>query len=343
MTIAPPRSASRAPAVVARAARALDPRSVSGYVVRRVLQALLVVWAAFTVTFVILYLLPGDPVSVLIGTETYIPEEQIQELRVYYGLDRPVIVQYLLQLGNLLRGNLGYSIQNGAPVLDSILEVLPETLKLSLVALILAIALAAGIAILSVGTRHRWLRSLLLALPPLGVSLPTFWVGLLLIQLLSFQFPVFPAVGNMGFASLVLPALTLAIPTSAGLAKVFAQSLEDAWAEPYIDTARAKGVSWNRRLIVHAARNALLPVVTLLAITIASLLAGSVVTETVFSRTGIGRLTELAVTSQDTPVVQGLVLLTAAIFAITNLAVDLLYPLLDPRVVLHRTSEGGDA
>ncbi|MFD6518024.1 ABC transporter permease [Rhodococcus sp. NPDC060176] len=306
------------------------------YFLARVVRAIGVVWAAFTVAFVILYLLPGDPVTILLGTDSYIDPAKVEALRSQYRLDDPLLAQYSAQLFNVLRGDLGTSIQNGAPVSSAILTALPETLKLSFAALFLAVLLAVSIAFASTYTRANWLRRLLLSIPPLGVALPTFWVGLLLIQVFSFHFAVLPAVGNAGLDSLVLPAITLALPTSAGLAKVFAQGLDYAWSQPYIDTAKAKGVSRRRILFSHAAKNALLPASTLLAITFGNLLAGAVVTETVFSRVGIGRLTESAVAAQDTPTVQGLVLLVALIFALLSLATDLVLPLLDPRIQVRR-------
>ncbi len=176
------------------------------------------------------------------------------------------------------------------------------------------------------------MRTLLLALPPLGVSLPTFWVGLLLIQFFSFRISIFPALGNEGLASLVLPSVTLAVPVSASIAQVLARGLRTALAEPYVETARAKGASRARVHLRHAFRNATIPALTIVGVIVGNLLAGAVVVETVFSRVGIGRLTVTAVNGQDIPLVQGLVLLAAAVFVATNLVVDLLYPVVDPRI-----------
>ncbi|WP_159499894.1 ABC transporter permease [Microbacterium sp. 18062] len=305
------------------------------YALGRLGQALFVLWAAFTVSFIILYVLPGDAVTVLLGTETYIDPAEIERLRQHYGLDQPAHVQYFVQLGNVLRGDLGVSIQTGASVVGTLLGALPETLILTLTALTLAIAAAAGIAFAAAYTRSPRLRQTILSLPPLGVSVPTFWIGLTLLQLFSFRLPLFPAIGNAGLASLVLPAVTLAIPTSAALAKVFAQGLDHAGRQPFVDAARARGTRRVDVLFRHVAKNALLPSVTLLAVTVGGLLAGSVVTETVFSRVGIGRVAFTAVTAQDLPVVQGVVILAAGVFALANLVTDLLYPVLDPRVSLR--------
>ncbi|ABS02428.1 ABC transporter permease [Kineococcus radiotolerans] len=310
---------------------------LAGYVARRLGQAVVVLWAAFTVTFAILYLLPSDPVSIMLaggrgGEQTAVDPAQVAALRAEHGLDDPLPVQYLHALWRTLHLDFGNSIQNGAPVSALIADALPQTALLAAAAGALALVAGVATAFLGTWTRRGWLRTALLALPPLGVSLPTFWVGLLLVQLLSFRVPVFPALGGEGLAALVLPAVTLAVPVSASIAQVLARSLRTALAEPYVDTARAKGASRARVHLRHALRNATIPTLTVGGIVVGNLLAGAVVVETVFSRVGIGRLTVTAVNGQDIPLVQGLVLLAAAVFVVTNLVVDLLYPVLDPRL-----------
>ncbi|WP_432493072.1 ABC transporter permease [Kineococcus gypseus] len=311
--------------------------ALPGYVARRLGQAVLVLWAAFTVTFAVLYLLPSDPVSIMLaggqgGEQSDVDPARVAALRAELGLDDPLPVQYAEALWRTLHLDLGSSVQNGAPVTTLIGEALPQTALLAAAAFALAVLLGTSVALLSAWSRSARLRALLLALPPLGVSLPTFWVGLLLVQLLSFRFPVFPALGNAGAASLVLPAVTLAVPVSALLAQVLARSLRGALAEPYVETARAKGASRGRVLLRHALRNAVIPTLTVAGVVVGNLLAGAVVVETVFSRVGVGRLTVSAVEAQDIPVVQGLVLLASTVFVLTNLLVDLLYPVLDPRL-----------
>ncbi|WP_116950906.1 ABC transporter permease [Jiangella endophytica] len=310
------------------------------YLARRLAQAVFVLWAAFTVAFALLYLLPSDPVAIMLdsgGEGTFVDPEQRAELTARYGLDEPVHVQYLTMLADAARGDFGVSISTGAPVRSMIVEALPETLELAGTALVLALVLGAGTALAATYTRRPWLRQLLLALPPLGVSVPTFWTGLLLLQLVSFRWGLLPAMGDDGVRALVLPAITLALPTAAVIAQVLAKSLALTWSEPYIGTARAKGVSRSGILLGHAARNAAIPVLTLVGVTVGNLVAGSVIVETVFSRAGIGRLTQAAVGAQDIPVVQGLVVLAAVIFVVVNLAVDLVYPLVDPRITRART------
>ena len=308
------------------------------YVLRRVAAALVVLLAAFTVTFVVLYLLPSDPASIMLDAGTGgagVDPAQADALRERLGLDRSPVQQYLQALGSAATGDLGTSFASGAPVVTLIGQALPETARLTGFALLLAVVGGLALASWASWTRSSRLRGVLLALPPLGVAVPTFWVGLVLLQLFSFRLPVFPAVGNQGFASLVLPAVTLAIPLSATIAQVLAQGMRTAWAAPYVETALAKGATRTRVQLRHVTRNAALPALTLLGVIVGNLLAGAVVVETVFSRQGFGRLVQSAVTSQDIPVVLGLVLVAALVFVVVNLLVDLAYPLLDPRTGPH--------
>jgi peptide/nickel transport system permease protein len=223
-------------------------------------------------------------------------------------------------------------VQNGVPVTHLLSQALPTTAELAAGAMLLAVVLGSAVALLGSWTRRGWLRQLLLSLPSLGVSAPTFWVGLVLVQLLSFRWRVFPAFGDEGFSSLMLPSVTLALPGAALIAQVLAKSLRTALAEPYVQTALAKGASRRRVLFGHAVRNASISPLTLVGIMVGNLLAGAVVVETVFARAGIGRETAAAVTAQDIPVVQGVVVLGAVTFVLTTLAVDLVLPLLDPRL-----------
>jgi peptide/nickel transport system permease protein len=306
---------------------------MSRYVARRLGQAVFVLWAAFTVSFVVLYALPSDPVAIMSGGDaTDIPPAQLDALRQEYGLDLPLWRQYLDQLGDVLHGDLGRSVQNHRPVTSLIGEALPATIQIAAAGLVLAIVGGAAVALAATFTRHRWLQQTLLSLPPVGVAVPSFWVGLLLLQQFSFHWRWFPAVGNEGWRSVVRPAVTLALPTGAQIAQLLAKSMQQTLHEPYIDTARSKGASRTRVHLRHALRNAALPALTMSGLLVGALLAGTVVTETVFSRTGLGRLTSTSVGTQDIPVVQGLVLFGAGVFVVVNLAVDLLYPLLDPRI-----------
>lgn len=305
------------------------------YLVRRIVQAVFVLWAAFTLSFVILYLLPGDAVLTKLGSAEggiSASPAQIAQARAQYGLDDPVLVQYGKRLLAALHGDFGTSVATGDSATRMVVSALPPTLAVTGLALVLAVFFGGGIALLGTYTRFRVLGQLLASLPPVGISLPTFWVGLVLIQIFSFQLRWLPALGSQGFESLVLPAITLALPTSAVIGQVLAKSLRTQLAEPYIETAKAKGASRLRVHFGHALRNAAVPALTLVGVVAGQLVAGSVVTETVFSRDGIGRVTASAVTAQDIPVVQAVIVLAAFFFVTVNLIVDLLYPVFDPRI-----------
>ena len=312
------------------------------YLGRRLVQAVFVLWAAFTLGYGVLFLLPSDPVDIMLsgGTsgQSQATPEQIAALKAEYGLDQPIPVQYGRALWSALHGDFGNSVQNGVSVSHSILEALPETLKLT--ALAFVISLLFGLAIAFGGTYPRWplVRQAVLAIPPVAVSLPTFWVGLMLVQVVSFQWRLLPAIGNDGFESLILPAVTLAIPIGTMIGQVLARSILTALDEPYVETALAKGASRARVHLKHVLRNASIPAMTVAAAWAGQLLAGSVVVETVYSRSGIGRLVVDAVGNQDIPLVQGLVVLSAVAFVAVNLIVDLLYPLVDPRVTSARVT-----
>lgn len=314
------------------------------YLGRRVLQALFVVWAAYTVTFVILYALPSDPVSLIIGPDANdYTTAQLDALRAEYGLDRPLVVQYLAGLAGIVTGDLGTSYGNGRPVAEVVGEAIWPTVQIAALGLALAVLGGTAVAVAANATRRRWLANLLLALPPLGVAVPAFWFGLMLIQWFSFALPIFPAMGDRTPATLVLPAITLALPTGAMLAQLLSKSLATTLREPYIDTVWAKGAGRARVHLGHALRNAALPAFTMLGLIVGQLLGGTVVTETVFSRPGVGRVAAAAVESQDVPVVLAVVLFAATAFALANLVVDLVYPIIDPRIVTggaRRTASG---
>lgn len=309
---------------------------MSRYVLSRIGQAVLVLWAAYTVTFVILYLLPSDPVAIMLSANNIevdsLTAEQRDAAVARLGLDRPVWEQYLGMLGAALRGDFGVSFAKQIPVSELLAQRLPATVTLSAVAvgfaLVGGVVTAFGATLLPRGRVASFVRRL----PAAGVSVPNFWIGLLLIQVFAFTLGWFPAMGSDGWQSYVLPAVTMAIPTAAVLAQVLIRSFDDTLDEPYIATARAKGLSRFAVQVRHAFRNAALPTLTILGLLVGATVTGSIVVETVFSRHGVGRLAQESVLAQDIPVVQAIVVLAAAAFVVVNLIVDLLYPLLDPRI-----------
>lgn len=310
------------------------------YIARRVGQGLVVLWAAYTISFLVLYLLPGDAAALFAGgaDQEAVDPELVARLRAELGLDRPLWEQYLTALGRALVGDFGTSTQTGRPAADLLGEALPPTLTLTGFAFVLSAALGAVLALAASLTRIAWLRNLLFSLPPIGVSIPVFWIGLLLLQAFSFQLRLFPAMGDDGFVSLVLPAVTIAIPSGAFIAQLLSRSLRSTLAQPYVEVVRAKGAGETRVQFGHALRNAVIPTLTMGGVLVGGLLSGAVVTETVFSRLGIGRLVVTAVNNRDVPVVQIVVVFAALVFVVANLIVDLVYPLVDRRITLARTA-----
>lgn len=306
------------------------------YVLQRVFQAVFVLWGAYTITYAILYLLPSDQLGLMLAASNVdihsLTPQQLDEARVYYGLDRGPIEQYLYLMGQLLQGNLGNSLSMNQPVADLLAARFAETLKLAILAVTLSILGGGGFAYLVTLLHWQAMRDFLGRMPAVGLSVPVFWTGLLLIQIFSFTLGWFPPMGNNGWKSLILPAVTLAIPSAAIYAQVLLRGFADSWHEPYIVTARAKGLSRSAIQWRHITRNAALPVLTLIGLQIGHTVSGTVLVETVFNRTGLGRLAQEAVLRQDVPVVLSLVAVSAAFFVLINLIVDLLYPLLDPRI-----------
>lgn len=293
---------------------------------KRVGQSVLVLWVAFTASYLLLQALPGDSILIKFqNPELGLSPQQIAEIREYYDAGG-----YIHTLLGFVRGDFGYSVETGTPVIERLAEGLPSTGLLASLAFVLAVVLAFAIAFASAYSSR--LRGVLLAIPSLFVSVPAFWLGILLIQIFSFRLRLVPVIGGSEVQQLILPVLTLAVPISAPIAQVLARSLDQVSTQPFVGVVAAKGASRSWILWRHMARNALLPTLTVAGLTFGELIAGSVVTETVFGRNGVGRLTEQAVNAQDTPVLLAVVVLATTVFVLVNLIVDLLYPVLDPRL-----------
>lgn len=309
------------------------------YVLRRLGGALLVLALAFTVAYILLAALPGDAVLARYGNpDLGLTAAQLAEIRAAYGADRPVLLQYLDMAGSFLRGDLGYSVQSGAAVSALLAEALPSTIVLAALGLALAVLIAVAIAFTATHVSLRssrlthGLRAALRGLPPLMVSLPVFWIGIMLIQIFSFRLGLVPVLNAGPVQSLILPVATLAIPIAAPLAQVLIRSIDEVSAQPFVGVARARGASTWHLLWHTVARNALLPAMTMAGLLFGELIGGAVVTETVFGRMGIGQLTAQAVAARDTPVLMAVVVLSTVVFVLINLVVDLLYPVLDARL-----------
>ena len=303
------------------------------YLTVRFGQALIVLWAAFTLSFVLLQALPGDAILIKFqNPDLGLSADQIAQLRLSYGADTPVLTQYVHAVVSLLHGDFGLSVQTGVPVSDLLSENLPSTLLLALLGLIVATILAFVLAALSFLSPFTGLRAALQSLPSLFISVPTFWLGIVLIQIFSFQLGWIPVINPGPWQGLILPTLTLALPISAPLAQILMRSIDQVQTQPFVAVARAKGASRAGVLCRHVLGNALLPTLTVAGLLLGELIAGALITETVFGRSGLGQLTQEAVNTQDSSVLQAIVVISASAFVVINLAIDLLYPLLDPRL-----------
>ena len=302
------------------------------FVLRRAGQAAIVLIAAFPATVCLLQLLPGVAILLKVSDPSLgLSPEQLDGIRATYGTDLPWWQQYVHAGLGFAAGDFGYSTQFGTPVLTMLAEALPSTLLLASLGLVVALLIAVLVAGLSSLAPFAWLRNGIRQVPGLFVAVPVFWLGILLIQVFSFGLGWVPIVGADPVAGLVLPVLTLAVPISAPLAQVLVRAIDQVQAQPFITVVRAKGAPPSWVLTRSVARNAALPTLTIAGVLFGELVGGAVVTETVFGRTGIGRLTEQAVSNQDIPVLQGVVLLSALGFVLISFAVDLVTPLIDPR------------
>ena len=303
------------------------------YVLRRLVALVPVLLGVTVLVFVMLWLAPGDPVLALLGeTAQGLGREQLQALREAYGLDRNPVVQYFDYLGGVLQCDLGTSVRSSQPVLSELLSRFPATLQLAGAAMAIAILVGVTLGVLAAVYQRTVVDYLAVVVALLGVSVPVFWSGLLLMTLFALQLGWLPASGYGTWRHLVLPAAAVGISSSAFIARITRASMIETLRADYVRTARAKGVPDHGVTLRHALRNALLPVVTVVGLEFGGLLGGAVLTETVFAWPGVGRLLVDAITSRDLPLVQGAVLFIAVVFILVNLLVDLSYALLNPRV-----------
>lgn len=303
---------------------------MTAYILRRLLQMIPVIFGITIIVFVLLRV-SGDPVVLMLPEDA--PPEQIAQLRTSLGLDRPLPEQYLIFITNLLQGDFGRSIRYGnQPILPIVLERLPATLELTLGALLVAILISFPAGIIAATNRNRWQDYSATSFAILGEAMPNFWLGIMLILIFSVNLGWLPVSGRGGVLNLILPALTLGTALAALLTRLMRSSLLEVLGLDYVRTARAKGLRQRFVLVKHAVRNALLSYVTVLGLQIASLMAGSVVTEQVFAWPGIGLLAIQAINSRDMAVVQAIVIIASLIVMSANLLVDLLYAVIDPRI-----------
>jgi len=304
---------------------------VARYIVRRLLQTILVLWGVSLLAFGVLFL-AGDPASAMIG-ENWTPE-MIADFRHQMGFDQPWHVQYGRFLSRAAQGDLGVSLRQRRPNLELILDRMPATLELAAAALLISIVIAIPVGVISATKRNTWLDNTAMLGALLGQSVPSFWLGLMLILVFSVTLGWTPVAGRGTWMHLILPAITLGAYSTARNARMMRSSMLEVLGQPYVTTARAKGLAEYVVLTRHAMRNALIPIITLIGLEFGALLGGAVIVETIYAWPGVGRLTVQAIYGRDIPLVQASVIVLATIFVLVNLVVDLLYTVVDPRVRL---------
>ena len=301
------------------------------YILKRLLASIPVIIGISALVFFSLYLVPGDPLTAVLG-DAVVSQAQAAQLREQYGFNDPLPVQYLRFASRALQGDLGRSLQYKRPVLDEIRTQLPATVQLTLASMLIAVVVGMSLGILAALRPHSWLDSLSMAVALVGVSFPSFWVGLMMLLVFSLLLGWLPATGTEGWQRLIMPATTLGFGAAAIIARLTRSSMLETLRQGYITTARAKGLAAPQVLLGHALRNAVIPVLTIVGLQFGNLLAGAVVVETVFSRQGVGRLLVAAILGRDFPLVQGLVLFVATVYVLINLVVDVSYAVVDPRI-----------
>ena len=299
------------------------------YIIKKIIFTCIVLVGAATCAFLLLHAIPGDTAEALAGPQATV--EDVDNLRRAMELDQPLGKQYISYMGNLLHGDLGYSYRTNKPVMDILKSAWPATLQLAVCSMIVAVLLGVPIGIFAAIHRGKAGDTIAMIAAFLGVSMPSFWLALLLIIEFSVNHNWFPFYGREGISSFVLPSLTLGLGVAANIARLTRTSMLEVLGQDYIRTAKGKGVKSGKIIWVHALRNAAVPVVTIIGLQFGVLLGGQVVTETVFSWPGIGRMIVDALNTRDLQIVQGGILILAATFTIINLITDLVYALLDPR------------
>lgn len=300
------------------------------FLIQRTLHSVLVLLGALTLVFVLVRLVPSDPVIIMAGPDA--SAEELAETRHALGFDRPIHIQYITYLGNVLRGDLGTSLRFQQPAIQLVLDAFPATAELALLSMALATLIGLPAGIVAALKRGSPFDSLLMAGSLLGQSVPTFWLGIVLIIIFAVMLHVLPTSGYGGVRNIILPAITLGSYMTALIARMSRSSMLDVLGSDYLRTARAKGLTENSVLTRHALRNALIPIVTVIGMETGVLLSGAVVTEAVFAWPGIGNLAVNSIAALDYSVVQAVVIVSGAVFVVINLVLDVIYVWIDPRI-----------
>jgi len=301
------------------------------YLARRLLAVIPVLFGVTLAVFSMLFLVPGDPVKIMLAEFVTTPD-QVAQMRAQLHLDEPILKQYGRFVGNALRGDLGTSIRSRRAVSTEIGDNVGSTAQLALASMAVAVAIGVPLGLMAALLRNSWFDAGSMIVALLGVSMPSFWLGLLMIVAFSLHLGWFPATGGGDLWHLVLPSVTLGMIASAIIARLTRSSMLEVLGQDYVRTARAKGLAWWGVVVRHALKNALIPVITIFGLQFGNLLAGAVIVETVFSRPGLGRLIVGGILAKDFPLVQGTVLFVAAAYVMINVLVDIAYAFVDPRI-----------
>lgn len=303
---------------------------MTGYLIRRLLQVLPITLGIVTLIFALIHLIPGDP-AIQIAGEGARPED-VERVRENLGLNKPLLEQYTDFVGGLFKADLGRSFVSDAPVGELIVERYPATIELAIGSMIIALLVAFPLGMLSAIYRNSVIDNVARFFALIGVSMPNFWLGPLLIMGFAIHLQLLPVSGRGGIEHLILPALTMGLSLSAILTRMIRISLSEELGQLYVTTAMAKGVSRNVAIFKHALRNALIPVITIVGLQFGALLTGAIITEQIFAYPGLGRLLISSITSRDYPMVQGVILVIALTYILVNLVTDIFYAFIDPRI-----------
>jgi nickel ABC transporter permease subunit NikB len=302
------------------------------YVFYRLLAIIPVLIGVSLAVFIMVRLVPGDPIKLMFVNQALPSPERIAEMRHSLGLDLPIWEQYLRYLWGVLQGDFGNSFRSRQPVFDEIITRLPNTIRLTTVSLLIAVTIGITAGVLSAVFRNTWIDRVSMVVAIIGISIPGFWLGLMIMLFFGVRLEWFPVSGATTWKHIVMPALTLGLISSAIIARLTRASMLDALNQDYVRTARSKGLGGFHVVVRHALRNAMIPVVTIVGLQVGGLLSGAFIIESVFAYPGVGQLAVTALQTRDFPVIQGIVLLVAAIYVCVNLVADLIYGFLDPRI-----------
>jgi ABC-type dipeptide/oligopeptide/nickel transport system permease component len=301
------------------------------YLIRRILAAALTIWVTTIAVSMLIHVVPGDPVQIMYAQSQGTTPEQLEQIRHSLGLDRPLVEQYFMYMNRVLHGDLGHTIRGEQPVLDLLLLRLPYTLALAGTALAIAVAIGLTFGFIAAYKRGSWLDTTLMTSAILGVSMPHFWLGLILLFVFAVRLEWFPVAGD-DIQNLVLPAITLGVTNAAIIARLTRSSMIDVFDQDFVRTARAKGLPRAAVLYRHALRAGLVPIVTMIGLQFTYMMGGAIVVENVFGWNGVGRMAIQAIFQRDYPLIQGFILMFACVVVLVSIVLDVLYVWLDPRI-----------